>query len=129
VTRPAEPFTWSLRAAANSSRVMPGCSAFGSRSVAIMVHVALLRLFYQVEIRNAHSSIIISYPPRQPDGHEATRLQQISTEVSLNGCDAQNVSHRRQCVNIQCDCGDPMPLLRSASLLRYAGLAQAGEIG
>ena len=39
VTRPAEPFTWSLRAAANSSRVMPGCSAFGSRSVAIMVHV------------------------------------------------------------------------------------------
>ena len=39
VTRPAEPFTWSLRAAANSSRVIPGCSAFGSRSVAIMVHV------------------------------------------------------------------------------------------
>src|ERR1700730_5917682 len=39
VTRPAEPFTWSLRAAANSSRVIPGCSAFGSRSVAIRVQV------------------------------------------------------------------------------------------
>ena len=39
VIRPAEPFTWSLRAAANSSRVIPGRSAFGSRSVATRVQV------------------------------------------------------------------------------------------
>ena len=39
VISPADPFTWSLSAAASSSRVRPGCSAFGSRSVATNVQV------------------------------------------------------------------------------------------
>ena len=39
VISPADPFTWSLSATASSSLVRPGCSAFGSRSVAINVQV------------------------------------------------------------------------------------------
>jgi hypothetical protein len=53
-------------------------------------------------------------------------LQRMSSDGSLNGCDAHNVSHRRQFVSLQCDCGDLMPLLRSASLLRHSRLTQTG---
>ena len=62
------------------------------------------------------------------DGHDAARLQQISSDVSLNGCDAHNVSQTDQFVNIQRDHGNLMPLFALLSF-RHAGFAQAGEIG